>query len=592
MEKNNWIRRFWSWREKNISNRNFILITCAFIGIAAGISAYFLKTGVFYLRKLLISELQFDYHNFLILIYPSIGIALSVLLMKYIVRDPVKHNITMILRAISRRNSIMKVHKIFSSLLGGIFTAGFGGSIGLESPIISSGAAIGSNIGRNLKQDYKTNTLLLACGAAGAIAAIFNTPVAGVVFALEVLLIDLTRFSLIPLLMSSATGAITTKILYREEVLFDFKPVDTFSIGDVPFFIILAILAALLSWYFTGTYLYFEKKFEALKQRRYRLLTGSISLGVILFLFPPLWGEGFETIKNLLNDNYTQILNNSPFYFLKNNFWAITLFFLILSLLKVVAMSITIGAGGVGGIFAPSLFSGAILGFIFAFLFNSVGLDNQLSTSNFILVGMGAVLTGVLHAPLTSLFLIAEITSGYELIVPLMLVNSITFVIVKYLEPDSIITKQLAKKGELITHHKDKAVLSFMKLENIIEKDFLTVNVNATLGDLIKIVSKSHRNIFPAVDDENKLAGLVELDHIREIMFQPEMYETTAVSNLMVFPPAVIYTTDTMPEVIEKFNETDAWNLPVLQDEKYIGFISKSKMFSEYRKKLVDISAE
>lgn len=584
--------KFLRWRIKHISDRNFILVLSVVVGIAAGLTALGLKTSVFYLRNLLLSDFEFDYRNYLILIYPTIGIALTMLMKHYLIHDPVKHSVGSILHAISRRNSLMPRHKMFSSMLGGIFTAGFGGSIGLELPIISSGAAIGSNLARLLHLNYKTITLLLACGASGAIAGIFNTPIAGLVFALEVLLLDLTRFSLVPLLMASTSGTIITHAFFPKELLFDFQVADDFHVHFVPFYIAFAVLIGIFSFYFTRMFLFVERKMEGIRKPLLRLLAGGLLLGTMLFLFPPLFGEGFGTIKQILGGDYTTALNTSLFANLNHNFYFVLGFFVLLALLKVVATATTIGAGGIGGIFAPSLFTGAIAGFLFAAIYNALGFETQLSESNFALVGMASMLAGVLHAPLTGIFLIAEITSGYELIVPLMLTSTLTFVTIKYLEPNSIFTMHLAKRGELITHHKDKAVLSFMRLGSLIETDLKTVPISATLGDLVKIVAKSRRNIFPVLDPKGVLVGIVLLDDIREIMFNRQMYQNVSVRSLMHQPPAYIMHTDSMETVMKKFKQTNAWNLPVLREGKYAGFVSKSKMFSVYRRLLVNLTEE
>lgn len=592
MAKYSLLGHFIIWRRKNLPTRSYLLLLSVVVGIASGLSALILKTAVFKMRGLLLNDLKFDYHNFFILIYPAIGILITVFIKKFLLRDPVRHNITSILHSISRNHSRLKGHKVYSSILGATFTAGFGGSIGLESPIISSGSAIGSNLGRILHLNYKQITLMLACGAAGAISAIFNTPIAAVVFAIEVLLIDMTRFTLIPLLMASVSGTITTKIFIDKEILFDIALSDNFAVSDVPFYTIFAVVCGVISLYFTKIFIYIEQLLLSIKKHRLRLLYGTFTLGIVIFLFPPLWGEGFETIKQLLSGNYENIINDSLFYSLKSQMFFVIIFFTFLCLLKAIATVVTIGAGGVGGIFAPSLFTGAISGFLFAFTLNALNLDLQLSNSNFVLVGMAAVLSGVLHAPLTGVFLIAEITSGYELIIPLMLCSTISYFTVKSFEHESIITHQLSKRGQLITHHKDKAVLNFMSLKSLIETDLETISLDANLGELVKLIAKSRRNLFPVVSEDNILAGVIVLDDVRELMFHSELYETTMVRNIMQFPPAYIYTNDTMYSVMRKFKSTNAWNLPVIDEGIYVGFVSKSKMFSVYRQLLVDLSED
>jgi len=570
----------------------FIILLSVVIGIFAGFVALTLKVSVFYLRGFVINNIigSSKINIFLLLIIPSVGIGLTLLLKYTIIVDTVKHNISSILFAISKKNSLMRRHKMFSSMLGGILTAGFGGSVGLESPIISSGAAIGSNLGRIFHFNYKTVTLLLACGSSGAIAAIFNTPIAGVVFALEVLLLDLTRFSLIPLLMASVSGTLVTTIFYPEGILFDFQIQDSFHISDIHFYLIFALICGLVAHYFTHTYLLVEQKIESIKKPFRRYLTGSILFGLILLVFPMLWGEGFATIKDLLNENHIAIFEYTLYPEHAEHLLVIILAFLLMILLKVIATALTVGAGGIGGIIAPSLFTGALSGYLYALIINSLNIGVELSLVNFTMIGMTGVLSGVLHAPLTALFLIVEITFGYELIVPLMLTSTISYITVKYFRDNSIITQQLAMKGHLITHHKDKAVLTMMKLKSVLETDFLPVSVDDSLTELVKTVAKSKRNLFPVLDDDDFLVGIILLDDIREIMFQTDMYYKVMIANLMSPPPAYIRLEDNMDSVMKKFNESKAWNLPVIDKGKYIGFVSKSKMFNVYRELLVNIT--
>lgn len=584
-------RRFLIWRLRHINNQSFILILSVLIGIASGMTALLLKTAVYRSREFLLEGIDWSYQNYLFFLYPMIGVGLTLIFKKYIIRDFIKHNITSLLHAISKRNSIVKLHKTYSSVIGSIITAGFGGSIGLESPIISSGAAIGSNMARNFHLNYKEVTLMLACGASGAIAAIFNTPIAAIVFALEVLLIDLSRFSLIPLLMASVSGAITTKLFLDEEILIEFAITHAFEVRDIPYFILLGILSGLVSVYFTKMFLYIENRFEAIKLLRNRMLIGGLVLGGLIFYFPALYGEGYNMVKALIAGNLQEVFHSSLFENYTDVWYVVVIFISALVFLKVIAASITLGAGGIGGIFAPSVFTGAMLGFLFVFVYNHFQLGEPLAASNFTLVGMASVLGGVLHAPLTGIFLIAEITSGYELIVPLMLSTTVSFITVKSLQKESIVTAQLAKRGELITHNKDQAVLLFMKLSKVIETDLKTISEDKTLGDLVKIISKSKRNIFPVITGEGYLLGVILLDQVREIMFDKEMY-STPISNLMIMPPASISYQDSMEAVLRKFTETGAWNLPVIDKGKYIGFVSKSKLFSAYRQHLVKITAD
>ncbi len=580
----------WSIVRRN--ERQFFLFCSLIIGLIAGFLAYGLKSAVFYLRDFILAE-SFTEIRLLLFVLPTIGILITYIMKKWILRDNSKHNVQAILYSISRRNSKMERHKILSSVLGAVFTAGFGGSVGLESPVISSGGAFGSNLGRWLRMNYKEITVLLACGSAAGISAIFNTPIAGVVFAIEVLMIDLTRFSLIPLLLASTTGTIVTHLLYSEGMLFQYTITQSFLAGNIPYYLLLAVIVAFVSLYFTRTFLYIEKVFEKIKNDLVKIAIGGLLFGLLLYVFPQLYGEGYLSVTHLLNGDLDAFSGNA---FMFNEIGSSALLFVILMLslilLKVVATSITIAAGGVGGIFAPSAVTGAMTGYLFAFSVNIIAGEVILSPGNFALVGMAACLSGVLHAPLTGLFLIAEITSGYELIVPLMMAVTVVFIIVKIIEPHSIFTFHLAKRGELITHHKDKAVLNFLTIENVLENNLQKVPVEANLGELVNYISKSKRNIFPVIDDDGKLEGIVYVEDIRDIMFQQELYQNTWVRQLMRVPNIVVDACDTMQEVMDKFNVSDSWNLPVVQDGKYIGIISKSSLFSVYRKKLISITED
>jgi chloride channel protein, CIC family len=582
-----------NYRIRHKENRNFFFLVSIFVGLVGGFIALTLKTFVFYLRGYFLSP-EMSNKRFLLLILPAIGIFLTVVMKKWLIRDNIRHNIASILHAISKRNSLMRLHKVFSSVLGAVFTAGLGGSVGLESPVISSGAAFGSNLGRWLRMNYKEMTVLLACGSAAGISAIFNTPIAGIIFAIEILMIDLTRFSLIPLLLSSMTGTLVTFTLYGEGVLFEYSIKEAFKPEDIPYFILFSIIAAIVSLYFSSIFLWIENQIRKIKSVAYRLLLGGTLLGVLLYFFPQLYGEGYQAITLLLNGDLTAFVGDSIFqtYVLSSVYLFVALLF-VLVFLKVIATAITISAGGIGGIFAPSTFTGAMTGYLFAFSVNMIAGEQIISPGNFALVGMAACLSGVLHAPLTGLFLIAEITQGYHLIVPLMIAVTIVFIIVKAIQPNSIFTKQLAQRGELITHHKDKAVLTFLNVNHLIERDLTPVPIEANLGELVKYISQSSRNLFPVMGKDNKLEGLIHMEDVREIMFHQELYENTFVRTLMRIPGEVIKTTDTMQEVMDKFHRSYAWNLPVVNDDfRYIGVISKSNLFTAYRKKLISITED
>jgi len=578
-------------RRRYLNEREFILILSLIIGFFGGLVALILKYGVFYFHKLLNIELRENTGNYYLLLIPMLGIIITVFLKDFILRDTVKHNIAAILQSISKRNSFLEKHKIFSSVIGGILTAGFGGSVGLEAPIISSGAAIGSNIGRFFKLNYKTITLLLACGAVGAISAIFHTPIAAIVFALEVLMIDLSRFTLIPLLIASVSGAIVTNVFYGESMLFNFTLETSFSVSEIPFFILFGIITGFVSIYFAKSFVHIESRFEKIHSTRKQILIGGVLIGLLIFLFPPLLSEGFHTVRAIIQQDYNWVFQTSILSQISPSFWMMIIFFILLILLKVVATAITIGSGGVGGVFAPSLFTGAITGLLFAKLMAFIFPESYFSEVNYALIGMAGILAGVIHAPLTSIFLIIEMTTEYRMIVPLMITSTISFLTVKYFQPNSIFTIQLAKRGELITHHKDKAILTFMELKSVIETDLKTIHIDATLGDLVKVISQSKRNLFPVIDSEEHFHGVVLIENIRSIMFKQEMYNTS-IRSLMVIPPETIYSRDSMDMVMKKFERSGAWNLPVVKAGKYMGYVSRSKLFNAYRKLLLEISDE
>lgn len=585
------MNKFYLWRIKHIQHKHFVLFLSLIVGLLSGLSAVIIKNAVHFIQQFISTGFTKNIHNYLYFIFPLMGLLLTVVLIKYIIRRPVGHGIPGVLYAISKKNSIIKSFGIYASVITSAFTVGFGGSVGLEGPAVSTGGSIGSNLGRFFKLDYKTTTLLIGCGVVGAMSGIFNAPIAALVFALEVFMFDLTLTSMIPFLMASVTAALTSRMMLGDNVLFNIQIQDVFVASDVPFYILLGVFTGLISVYFNKMFWFIEDLFVKIKKPFLKLLIGGTLLGVLIFFIPPLYGEGFVTIKMLFSGNYTSIVNNSLFYDFQDNTLIMLGLLFALLLFKVIASALTFGAGGVGGVFAPSLFVGASSGFVFAKTLNYLGLTN-LSESNFTLVGMAGLIAGVLHAPLTSLFLIAEITSGYELIIPLMITATIAYLTSKYFVPHSIYNMQLAKRGELITRHKDKAVLTLMNLETEVEKDFNIIDPESTLRDLVKVVSLSKRNLFPVVDSDGVLQGIITLDDIREIMFKPEMYDEVKINSLMVHPRDFISLGDSMDVVMNKFSKSNAWNLPVLQNDKYVGFVSKSKLFNAYRKMLINFSDE
>ncbi len=580
------IRRFLVWRAKYISNRQFLYIVSILVGLLSGIAAVTIKNTV-HLVEVLLTEGISDVDDWLYFLYPLLGIFITVLVVKFVLRQRVGHGIPAALYAISKGKGNLPRKDTFSSIITAAITVGFGGSVGLEGPTVATTSALGSNLGQVLRMNYKTKTLLIACAAAGALASIFNAPVAAIVFAIEVIMIDLTAASLIPLLLASVSAALTSRFFLGNDVLFHFDLSDDFLGSDVPFFILLGLICGLVSIYFSQVYFGISNSLEKIKNQYLRVLIGGSLLGLIVFVFPPLYGEGYGVINALVENDGARVISQIRLVEIDTTFWMVTFALAILMLLKVVATTITLKSGGIGGIFAPTLFMGSTLGFVFSRVFNGLGIA-QLSVTNFTLVSMAGLMAGVLHAPLTAMFLIAEITGGYELFLPLMITTAISFITVKYAVPHSVYNLQLAKRGELITHHKDQAVLTLMELKNEIEVNFKVVKPYDCLGDLVKVVSKSSRNLFPVIDEEGRFLGVVTLDDIRDIMFNQAKYKEVVVHELMQAAPEFIYTTDSMDTVMQKFERSGAWNLPVLEGEKYVGFVSKSKLFSAYRQLLCD----
>ena len=579
------LHNFLIWRIKHINTRNFTMILSALIGALAGLSAVVLKQTVHVIQHFLLEGDRADVTNILIYFYPLIGIMITVLITRYYWKEKLGHGITDILFAISQKSSILARGKTYSRMITSAITVGFGGSAGLEAPIVVTGTAIGSNIGRLMHLDYKNRTLLIGCGAAGAIAGIFNSPITGVIFSSEVILAGLGFATFIPLLIAAVSGSLVSLALLGDDVLFSFILKDPFIASDTPYFILLGIFCGLISVYFTRIAYQVEAKITRIKNYALRGLIGGLLLAIIIFFFPQIYGEGYNTIKVLINAHESEMAFQSFFALDYSNPIVFVLFMLGVIFFKPIASSLTIESGGSGGIFAPSLFLGGVVGFLFAFSINYIS-PSEISLSNFTLVGMCGVMSGVLHAPLTAIFLIAEITGGYTLFVPLMLVSAIAFSTISYFEKYSIYTKRLIERGDYIPHDKDKQLLSGMKIKKLIEKDLVSVKPYEKLSDLVAVVRKSKRNIFPVVDDDEKLVGIITLDDIRDIMFNEEARNEIMVSSIMSDPPAFISSKDSMQSVMNTFEITGAWNLPVINDDKYIGFVSKSRIFNTYRTKL------
>ncbi len=589
MHKLSIYKRLFLLRIKHVGQKQFILILSALIGLFVGLGAVVIKNLVHLIQRLT-ETIADNTHIYLYFIFPSIGILLAVMFIKYINRRPVQHGIPGVLHAISRKNGIINRHNLYSSIITSSLTVGFGGSVGLEGPTVATGAAIGSNIGRWFRLSYKDVTLLLGCACAGAMSAIFKAPIAAIVFALEVIMLDLTLASLVPLLVASATAAMTSYLFMGQNVLYSVNIQDVFIMKHVPYYLILGVAAGLMSAYFTKMYMFVTGLFEKIPSIWIRLSVGGLALGVLVFLIPSLYGEGYEPINSVLNGNYNYIFEHALYEKWSNSALAMLVILFFILAFKVIATSVTFGAGGIGGIFAPSLFLGSNLGLLTAKLLNLLGAE--VPVNNFALIGMAGLIAGVIHAPLTAIFLIAEITGGYELFFPLMLVATISYATTRVFTANSVYTIQLAKRGDLMTHDRDKNVLLMMKVNNLIERDFNKIHPEATLGDLIKVIKKAHRNIFPVVDEDGIFHGIVKMDDIRHIMFDTDSWDTVTVRDLMFMPQFTINKDESMEEVTRKFHTSSRYNIAVLNEGKYIGFVSRAKVFSAYREMLKKISRD
>ncbi|MBO6828771.1 chloride channel protein [Allomuricauda sp.] len=583
--------RFLKWRYRNISNRTFIQLMSLMVGFLAGAVAVTLKNTTYFIESLLKKGIVFS-ENQLYFILPTIGLTLVYLYVKFVHKEPLQHAVSSIIFSLSKKRGLLRIKDIYTPLITAPLTVGFGGSVGLLGPAVKSGSAVSSNLSRLFHIDAKTRTLLVACASAGAIASIFQSPIAAIIFAVEVFTLDLTMLSMLPLLLASISGVLTSYFFLGNEVLFSFSLSEGFQLNDTPFYILLGVGTGFASIYFTKMYFYILSLFKKLKSPKYKLLVGGITIGVMLYAIPPLYGEGFGFINNLLDGDHLKALGTTPFDTYTNNIWVVIALLFGITIFKAIAMTTTIGAGGAGGVFIPTMVMGSALGNVVAKVINNLGLGFSVSESNFTLIGMSGLIAGVIHAPLTAIFLIAEITGGYQLFVPLMITAAISYLITKNALDYTIYTKELAKIGALLSHNKDQMVLGLMEMDDVIEKNFKPVHPKMSLGEMLhQSVSKSKRNLFPVLDDDKKLIGIIVLDDIRPMMFDTELYDTIFVKNLMHAPPEVIfYETDNMKQVMKKFQDSGAWNLPVIKKGKYEGFISKSKMLTAYRRKLINYS--
>ena len=583
---------FLEWRSKHISNERFVYVLALVTGFGCAIAAWVLKSIIGLIQNFITQLTNDGDINYWYLITPAIGIALAAVFVKKFVKDDISHGVTKILYAISQHKAIIKLHNCWSSVVASAVTIGFGGSVGAEAPMVLTGSAIGSNLGRAFRLDQHTLMLLVGCGAAGALGGIFKAPIAGVTFVMEVLLIDFTMHSIIPLIITSVTATAFAYLFTGSDCLFPFESYEPFTLARVPFIIILGIACGLVSLYFTRGMNSLEGIFKRIKNPYVKWVIGSLMLGTLIFFFPPLYGEGYDTITELLAGDSDGVLSQSLFYKVKNKAWAVLLFLGLTIFFKIFATAATNAAGGTGGVFAPTLFVGCISGFMIAAAMNLLGFN--VPYQNFAFAGMAGLMSAVMHAPLTGIFLIAELTGGYDLFMTLMITSVVSYIVIVVFEPHSLYAMRLAQKGELLTHHKDRAVLTLMKIDNVIEKDFAHVDPQMTLGEAVKVIAQSHRNLFPVVEKyTDRLVGVLSMDEIRNIMFQPRLYDRFTVYKLMSIPPAKIQEDMPMDKVMDIFEETNAWNLPVVDNEgRYIGFVSKSKIFNIYREVVVNFSEE
>lgn len=574
---------------KNLTTKQITYIISIVIGFFVGLAAVVIKQAVHFTQWLLTHSFSANMENYLFFLYPTLGIFLAVMYMNFIIKKKVGHGIPAVLYAISKQHGIIPKHNMFSSIFTASFTVGFGGSVGLEGPTVYTGAAIGSYFGQILKTNYRQTVFYLGFASAAAMAAIFKAPVAGIVFALEVIMLDLTMAALLPLLLSSVTAVMVSYLLMGQGAVYHIEQVDPFILKDVIWYILLGIFTGLISTYFTKAYIKIESIFSSMKNWYTKLLVGGTVLGGLIFLFPSLYGEGYDAINTALHGETSNLFEKSIFFDFKEDIWVVFGMMVLILITKVIATSVTFGAGGIGGIFAPSLFLGTYAGLLFSKTVNYFGFEN-LSEKNFALVGMAGIISGNLHAPLTAIFLIAELTTGYTLFVPLMLTSASSYATTKIFVTNSVYTHQLAKRGELVTHDKDKAVMNMLSVKDLIEKDFKTIEPTATLGELIDVVADSKRHVYPVVDESNEFHGAITLDEIKHIMFKPELYDKYTVEDLMFVPVTKVDPEESMEEVARKFTKSGYYNMPVIKNGKYWGFVSRANVFSAYRKLLKDFS--
>ncbi|MBD0833549.1 chloride channel protein [Aestuariibaculum sediminum] len=585
----NLLRQFLIWKYKHISERQFIYILSVLVGVLAGMGTVVLKNLTHFIRSLLELNLFKNYQNTLYFIFPIIGLVLVYIIKQTWLKKHIGHGISTTLYGISKLNGILPRYNIYAALITAPLTAGFGGSVGLQGPAVSVGSALGSNTAQLFHMTTKTRLLLIGCASAGAMASMFKAPIAAIVFAVEIFSLDIAFTSLVPLLLASVSAVITSYMFLGTDVLLHVIIKDTFNFKDIPIYILLGVVTAFSSVYFSKVFFAITNFFKQFESRAKRLLIGGLAIGTMLYFIPPLYGEGYGIMNNLLKGDHLSAISTTPFKNLDlTNIWIVIAMLLGIAIFKAIAMTTTFGAGGVGGIFIPTLIMGSALGNAFAKIINNIGLGLSVNEANFTLLGMTGLMAGVLHAPLTAIFLIAEITSGHELFVPLMIVAAISFAITKYYVSHSIYTLKLAERGELMTHDKDQNTLMALDIDKVIETNFITLKPEMSLGYILnEAVAKSSRNHFPVVDDDNQFLGVIRLDDIRHMMFNAELYDKVSVTDLMHADAGIINYDDSMNDIMEKFKTTGAWNLPVVKSGKYFGYISKSKLLTAYRRQLL-----
>jgi len=574
-----------------LNEKTKLLLLAVLVGLLCGCAAILLKALIHWIQTGLTSWFRVPEDGLLFLLYPGIGMLLSLLFVRYLLKDDISHGVTKVLQAVSKNESNIKTHNTWSSILASGVTIGFGGSVGAEAPIVYSGAAIGSAVARKAGLSYKNVTMLLGCGAAAAIAGIFKAPLAGVLFTLEILLFNMSMNAILPLLLSSVTATVVTYLFMGTDVQFA-GSIEAFRMANIPFYLVLGVFCGFMSLYFIRVTLKVEDRMRHVRSPYVRWLVCALLLGVLIFLFPPLYGEGYSSLSMMLNNNPGEVSRHIFGEGLSTKPWMLLFYFAAIMLLKVFATAFTNAGGGVGGTFGPTLVSGGLAGFVIARLINLTGIA-VVPEANFVLVGMGGLMAGVMQAPMTAIFLIAEITGGYELLIPLIVTAAVSYGTIRFFERYSIYTKRIAAQGELLTHDNDQAVLTLLRTSDLVEHDFAAIRYDATLGDLVHLISTSRRNLFPVLDEQDRFQGVVTLDDVRSMMFDRSSYYTVKVYNIMKSAPAFVYLDEKMDSVMNKFESTQAWNLPVLDDEnKYLGFVSKSKIFSSYRDQLKAVSDE